>query len=105
MAKPTVEEMWRAMHKHPGGAKVEISVLFADVRGSTGIAERMAPGDFSSLLARFYGTTADVIDEHDGIVDKFVGEGGRGALHSGLRGETPRRAGGRGGPAPARGHG
>jgi hypothetical protein len=39
----------RAMHKHPGGAEVEISVLFADVRGSTGIAERMAPGEFSSL--------------------------------------------------------
>ena len=65
----------RAMHKHPGGAEVEISVLFADVRGSTGIAERMAPGDYSELLARFYGTVAEVIDQWDGIVDKFVGDG------------------------------
>jgi adenylate cyclase len=65
----------RAVHKHPGGAEVEISVLFADVRGSTAIAERMEPQDFSRLMARFYGAAATVIDEWDGIVDKFVGDG------------------------------
>jgi len=64
----------RAVDKHPGGAEVEISVLFADVRGSTGIAERMPPEEFSKLLARFYGAAAEVIDDHDGIVDKFVGD-------------------------------
>jgi adenylate cyclase len=65
----------RAVHKHPGGAEVEISVLFADVRGSTAIAERMLPEEFSRLMARFYGAAAGVIDEWDGIVDKFVGDG------------------------------
>jgi adenylate cyclase len=65
----------RAVHKHPGGAEVEISVLFADVRGSTGLAERMAPQEFSGLMARFYGAAAGVIDESDGIVDKFLGDG------------------------------
>jgi adenylate cyclase len=64
----------RAMIKHPGGAEVEISVLFADVRGSTSMAEMMAPEEFSRLMARFYGAAADVIDERDGIVDKFVGD-------------------------------
>jgi len=64
----------RAVQKHPGGAEVEISVLFADVRGSTSIAERMPPQEFSSLMARFYGAAAEVIDERDGIVDKFVGD-------------------------------
>ncbi|HYX88377.1 MAG TPA: adenylate/guanylate cyclase domain-containing protein [Gaiellaceae bacterium] len=65
----------RAVHKHPGGAEVEISVLFADVRGSTALAERMPPEEFSRLMARFYGAVAGVIDERDGIVDKFVGDG------------------------------
>src|SRR5207244_10055513 len=65
----------RAVQRHPGGAEIDISVLFADVRGSTGIAERMPPGEFSRLLARFYGAAAEVIDECDGIVDKFVGDG------------------------------
>jgi adenylate cyclase len=65
----------RAIDKEPGGAEVEISVLFADVRGSTAIAERMPPEEFSRLMARFYGAAAKVIDERDGIVDKFVGDG------------------------------
>ena len=65
----------RTIGKHPGGAEVELSVLFADVRGSTTIAERMPPEEFSKLLARFYGAAAEVIDDRDGIVDKFVGDG------------------------------
>jgi adenylate cyclase len=65
----------RGISKQPGGAEVEISVLFADVRGSTAIAERLPPEEYSRLIARFYGTAAEVIDEQDGIVDKFVGDG------------------------------
>ena len=65
----------RGVYKHPGGAEVEISVLFVDVRGSTAIAERMLPEEFSRLMARFYGAAAGVIDEWDGIVDKFLGDG------------------------------
>jgi adenylate cyclase len=64
----------RAIDKEPGGAEIEISVLFADVRGSTALAERMPPEEFSRLMARFYGAAAGVIDECDGIVDKFVGD-------------------------------
>jgi adenylate cyclase len=65
----------RSIHKHPGGAEIELSVLFVDVRGSTTIAAEMALGAYSKLLARFYGAAAEVIDDHDGIVDKFVGDG------------------------------
>jgi adenylate cyclase len=64
----------RSFEKQPGGAEVEISLLFADVRGSTALAERTAPQQFSSLMARFYGTAARVVDDHGGIVDKFVGD-------------------------------
>ena len=39
---------------HPGGAEVEISMLFADVRGSTALAERMRPTEFSRLMNRFF---------------------------------------------------
>jgi adenylate cyclase len=65
----------RGISKRPGGAEVEISVLFADVRGSTAIAERLSPEEYSRLIARFYGTAAKAIDDWDGIVDKFVGDG------------------------------
>jgi len=65
---------FRSVGKHPGGAEVEISLLFADIRGSTGLAEHMSAQEFSSLVARFYGTAAKVVDSWNGIVDKFVGD-------------------------------
>ena len=65
---------FRSIGKHPGGAEVEISLLFADVRGSTSLAERMSPQAFSGLIARFYGAAAKVVDDRNGLVDKFVGD-------------------------------
>jgi adenylate cyclase len=64
----------RHLHKAPGGAEVEVTALFADVRGSTGLAENLPSGEFGQLLARFYGTAARVVDRWDGLVDKFVGD-------------------------------
>ncbi len=58
----------------PGGAEVELSFLFADVRGSTALAAGMTPGEYSLLLASFYGIAARIVDRWDGIVDKFVGD-------------------------------
>ena len=65
---------FRSVAKRPGGAEVEISLLFADIRGSTGLAEHMSAQDFSSLVARFYGAAASVVDNWNGIVDKVVGD-------------------------------
>jgi adenylate cyclase len=63
------------IRKGPGGAEIEISVLFADIRGSTGIAERTSAGEFRRLVQQFYFRAAKAIHEHDGIVDKFLGDG------------------------------
>jgi len=78
----------RAVSRHPGGAEIDISLLFADVRGSTALAERMAPEEYSRLLARFYVAAAEVIDEADGIVDKFVGDGAVALFIPGFAGEA-----------------
>jgi adenylate cyclase len=64
----------RALEKRPGGAEIELSFLFADVRGSTTLAEGMPAEEFSQLMARFYVTAATVVDRLNGIVDKFVGD-------------------------------
>jgi adenylate cyclase len=64
----------RALEKRPGGAEIELSFMFADVRGSTALAEGMPAADFSQLMARFYSAAADVVDRRNGIVDKFVGD-------------------------------
>lgn len=59
---------------HHGGAEIELSFLFADVRGSTGLGERMSPMDFSELLNRFYEVAAGAVIDREGLVDKFVGD-------------------------------
>ena len=62
------------MARHHGGAEIDTSFLFADVRGSTSIAERMSASDFRGLLDRFYAVATNIVIRHDGSVDKFVGD-------------------------------
>ena len=62
------------MEKHHGGAEIEGSFLFADIRGSTTLAERMPPTAFRALIDRFYATATQAVFDNDGGVDKFVGD-------------------------------
>jgi adenylate cyclase len=64
----------KVLIKHHGGAEVDASFLFADIRGSTALAEKMTPTEFRSLLDRFYTTASRVVFGNDGLVDKFVGD-------------------------------
>ena len=57
-----------------GGAEIPCTLMFADVRGSTALAERVSASEFSRLLNRFYDTAWRILVENDAIVDKFVGD-------------------------------
>src|SRR5207249_3585913 len=86
--------------KHPGGAEVEISVLFADVRGSTGLAENASPAQFRNRLQAFYKAAWDAINNRDGILDKFLGDGVMALFIPGIAGALhAARAGAAGGAA------
>jgi len=65
---------FRVLETHHGGAEIESSFLFADVRGSTSMAERISATAFRRQLNRFYEVASRLLVEHDGIVDKFVGD-------------------------------
>jgi len=77
--------------QEPGGAEVEISMLFADIRGSTSIAEKLSPSEFSRLIANFYEIATNVLIQSDALVDRLVGDeviglfipGFAGSMHSG----------------------
>jgi adenylate cyclase len=58
----------------PGGATIDIAVLFADVRGSTTLAESTAAGSYAALMNRFYVVATGVLLEHDAIIDKLIGD-------------------------------
>jgi adenylate cyclase len=65
---------FRTLEEHRGGSEIGCSLLFADVRGSTSIAERLSPGDFHALMQRFYATAEQALFHHDAILYKFVGD-------------------------------
>jgi adenylate cyclase len=56
------------------GAEIPLTLLFADIRGSTGIGERLRPNEFREFLEHFYRIGSEVILHHGGIVDKLVGD-------------------------------
>ena len=63
-----------ASKEFPGGAEVEMSMLFIDIRGSTALSEKMSPTEFSTLINRFYAAATKVIVEQDGLVEKLAGD-------------------------------
>jgi adenylate cyclase len=65
---------FKDMVKHRAGAEIPCSLLFADVRGSTELAEQMTPTEFRGLMERFFAIATDVLVDHDAVVDKFVGD-------------------------------
>jgi len=76
-----------------GGAEVPVTVLFADVRGSTGMAERASAADFNALLNGFYALVTTAVQEEGGIIDKSWATGSwRSSSRRSLRSST-RRAG------------
>jgi adenylate cyclase len=56
------------------GTEAPLTLLFADIRGSTSIGERLRPNEFRAFLEAFYRIASEVILHHDGIVDKLVGD-------------------------------
>jgi adenylate cyclase len=60
--------------KYRGGHEVEMSILFADVRGSTALSEQMSPTDFSRLINRFFVEATKAIINEDGLLEKLAGD-------------------------------
>jgi class 3 adenylate cyclase len=54
--------------------KVDLTVLFADLRGYTSLSQTLAPDAVSSLLDAFYDECAEAIWEYDGILNKTIGD-------------------------------
>jgi adenylate cyclase len=78
---------------HPGGAEVPLTMLFADVRGSTKLAEEMSALEFSKLINRFYTVATHVLIQTDALVDRLIGDEAIGLYIPGFAGpEHPRRA-------------
>jgi adenylate cyclase len=57
-----------------GGVEREITAMFADIRGFTSLSEKMTPHQVISFLNHYFGDMTDLIFEHEGTLDKYVGD-------------------------------
>lgn len=78
-------------HKYQGGAEIELSLLFVDVRGSTALAEGMNPTEYSQLINRFYQAASNVMIQSDALIDKIIGDQAAGMYVPGFAGKQHAR--------------
>jgi adenylate cyclase len=57
-----------------GGAKQELTVYFSDIRGFTTVSEGMDPERLVELLNAYLSAQTEVVERHQGYVDKYVGD-------------------------------
>jgi adenylate cyclase len=62
------------MSSNPGGAELEMTLLFADIRGSTTMAQEMGTAAFSRLINRFYVAATDAFGETNAWIERLVGD-------------------------------
>jgi adenylate cyclase len=70
-----------------GGAEIEISMLFADVRGSTSLAEQMSASDFSALMSRFYTVASGELMRWNALIANPAGDQVSGFFYPALAGK------------------
>ncbi len=51
-----------------------VTLLFADVTGSTALGEALDPEDTRALMARYYGHARRIVADHGGTLEKFIGD-------------------------------
>lgn len=56
------------------GEEKEVTILFSDVRGFTGMSEKLSPTEVTTLLNQYLTPVTRIIREHQGTLDKFIGD-------------------------------
>jgi len=57
-----------------GGESRELTMLFSDIRGFTSISEGMTPEELTSFINGFLTPMTEIILEHSGTIDKYMGD-------------------------------
>lgn len=73
---PQIVEKVAMSHKLPvlGGEMRQVTVFFSDIAGFSSMAEAMSPRDLVSMMNDYFREMTDIIEAHDGFVDKYIGD-------------------------------
>ncbi len=74
MVSPAVLDQINPNSLQIGGKKVDITCLFADIRGFTSYSEKHTPEDLVAVLNLYLAAAAEAVLAHEGTVDKFLGD-------------------------------
>jgi class 3 adenylate cyclase/tetratricopeptide (TPR) repeat protein len=58
----------------PREARKTITVLFCDLAGSTALGERLEPESLQQMMRQYFERTREVLERHEGSVEKFIGD-------------------------------
>jgi len=54
--------------------KQPVVIFFSDIRGFTPMSENMSPDDIATLLTEYFTEMVEIVFEHSGTLDKFMGD-------------------------------
>ena len=74
MVSPAVIEQLNPNSLQLGGNRMEITTLFADIRGFTHFSEGLPPEDLVKILNRYLAVSAEAVLNEAGTIDKFLGD-------------------------------